>query len=196
MIDADGPPTRTYVDFPSGSSPGAPGPAGCGRQRPARLLAANFVYCPTLALRTDAVGAVPFDESWRFVCDWDLTVRLLLEGRSLVGVEEPLLQQYPRHASQTTARLTFDAQRFTEELGFLRQMQLRAAEGGFPAAARAARRRVATRGHIAGSARPSTSSAAGSVSAPLKATVLARDPRGLDLRHGAQVFVASRQNSL
>ena len=177
VIDADGRPTRTYVDFLKRLvSRGARAGRVAGDSGLARLLAANFVYCPTLALRTDAVGAVPFDESWRFVCDWDLTVRLLLEGRSLVGVEEPLLE-YRRHASQTTARLTFDAQRFTEELGFLRQMQLRAAEGGFPAAARAARRRVATRGHIAVSA--TLDLVRGRVGAArLKATVLWRDLRG------------------
>jgi hypothetical protein len=110
-------------------------------------LAANFIYCPTLALRRASVGDSPFDESWRFVCDWDLTARLLLEGHALVGVNEKLLE-YRRHPSQATARLTQDAQRFGEELAFLKQMAVRTEAEEFHGAARAARRRLATRSHV------------------------------------------------
>ena len=152
LIDADGRRTRTYVDSVkrilarSSRDGDLSGDDGL-----AALLAANFIYCPTVALRRAAVGNIPFDEAWRFVCDWDLMVRLLLEGHRVVGLHEPLFE-YRRHASQTTVRLTNNSHRFTEELGFLARMADHAQERGFPRAARAARRRVSTRGHVALSA--------------------------------------------
>jgi glycosyltransferase involved in cell wall biosynthesis len=176
LIDGEGRPTRTYVDFLKRLvSGGSHSGEVVGDKGLAALLAANFIYCPTLSLRRDAVGDAPFDESWHFVCDWDFTARLLLEGRSLVGLDESLLE-YRRHPSQTTARLTVDAQRFSEELGFLKQMQARTAARGYSAAARAAHRRVGTRGHVAVSA--SLDLAKGRVrQAWTKAKVLARDLR-------------------
>jgi hypothetical protein len=152
VIDADGRPTRTYVDsLKRLVSRGSHAGDVAGDDGLARLLAANFIYCPTLALRRDLVGEAPFDEAWRFVCDWELTCRLVMNGHTLIGLPEPLLE-YRRHASQTTAQLTVDTGRFSEELQFLKTMQVTARERGFPAAARSARRRVATRGHVAVSA--------------------------------------------
>jgi glycosyltransferase involved in cell wall biosynthesis len=152
VIDASGRPTRTYVDSLKGLlARGHRSGEVTGDTGLAALLSGNFVYCPSLSLRRDLVGADPFDPAWRFVADWDFTVRQLLEGRALVGIDEPLLE-YRRHASQTTARMTLDARRFTEELGFLARMEDVAGSRGFPRAARAARRRLPTRAHVALSA--------------------------------------------
>jgi len=152
IIDESGAPTRTFVDAAK---------AVLARRRDlgelsgdaglAVLLGANLIYCPTLAMRRDSLrldeGAAPFDARWRFVTDWDFTVRLLLEGGTLVGVDRPLLE-YRRHAAQTTAQLSRDTLRFDEELRFLRLMATEARRRGFPNGARAARRRVATRSHL------------------------------------------------
>jgi glycosyltransferase involved in cell wall biosynthesis len=152
VIDAQGRPARTYVDsLKAMIARGHRSGELAGDSGLAALLSGNFVYCPSLCLRRDAVGSEPFDVQWRFVADWDFTVRQLIEGRVLVGIDEKLLE-YRRHASQTTARMTLDAGRFTEELGFLSQMARVADDRGFPRAARAARRRVATRAHVALSA--------------------------------------------
>jgi glycosyltransferase involved in cell wall biosynthesis len=117
----------------------------------AALVGGNFICCPTLALRREIVGETPFRADWGFVADWDLTTHQLIEGRALVGIDERLLD-YRRHSSQTTSQMTADARRFREELRFLRSMQVEAARRGFPRSARSARRRVATRGHLAFSA--------------------------------------------
>jgi glycosyltransferase involved in cell wall biosynthesis len=152
VIDAAGRPTRTYVDsLKSLLARGHRSGEVAGESGLAALLSGNFVYCPSLALRRELVGEDPFDPEWRFVADWDFTVRQLVAGRTLVGIDEPLLE-YRRHAAQTTARMTLDAQRFTEELGFLARMEQVAAAQGLPRAARAARRRIPTRAHVALSA--------------------------------------------
>jgi glycosyltransferase involved in cell wall biosynthesis len=152
IIDREGAPTRSFVDVAKallarGRDLGElSGDAGL-----AVLLGANLIYCPTLAVRRDTVGAEPFDARWRFVADWDFTVRLLLEGGTLIGVDRPLLA-YRRHSAQATAQLSRDTQRFEEELTFQRLMAIEADRRRFPRGARAARRRVATRGHVVANA--------------------------------------------
>ena len=112
------------------------------------LLGANLIYCPTLAIRRSLVGADPFDPRWRFVADWDFTARQLLSGHVLFGVDDILLE-YRRHSAQTTAQLSRDTRRFDEELRFSRLMAAEAERRGFPRGAKAARRRWATRLHLA-----------------------------------------------
>jgi glycosyltransferase involved in cell wall biosynthesis len=149
IIDETGAPTRTFVDAAKSALARRrdlaelSGDAGL-----AVLLGANLISCPTLAMRREVLGAEPFDPRWRFVADWDFTVRRLLEGRTLVGVDRPLLE-YRRHGAQTTAQLSRHTQRFEEELAFLRLMASEADDRGYFRAARAARRRVATRTHLA-----------------------------------------------
>lgn len=114
----------------------------------APLLAANYIICPTMCLRRDLLGEAPFRASWRFVPDWDLTVRELLAGRQLYSVRTALLE-YRRHAKQQTSLLTEDSSRFVEEFAFLDEMGARAAELGWTRSAHAAHRRISTRGHVA-----------------------------------------------
>lgn len=111
------------------------------------LLAGNYILCPTLCLNREKVGPAPFDTRWRFVPDWAFTVGLLLGGETLHSIREPLLE-YRRHASSQTSLQTVDASRFVEELAFLDEMGERAAQLGWSASQRAARRRVSVRGHL------------------------------------------------
>jgi glycosyltransferase involved in cell wall biosynthesis len=177
VIDQHGRPTRTLVDTAKGVLARRRNLGELtGDRGLAVLLGANLIYCPTLALRRDALGRDPFDARWRFVADWDLTVRLLLEGRTLVGVDRRLLE-YRRHDAQTTAQLSRDTRRFDEELTFLRLRATDAAERGFPRGSRAARRRVATRGHLAANA--ATDVVHGRLAAArAKAAMLGRDLLG------------------
>jgi glycosyltransferase involved in cell wall biosynthesis len=149
IIDRHGAPARTFVD---GAKSALARRRDLGELSGDRgltvLLGANLIACPTLAMRREALGAEPFDTRWRFVADWDFTVRRLLEGGTLVGLDRPLLE-YRRHAAQTTAQLSRDTLRFDEELSFLRLMAVEAADRGFDGGARAARRRWATRTHLA-----------------------------------------------
>jgi glycosyltransferase involved in cell wall biosynthesis len=111
------------------------------------LVSGNYVFCPTLCLNRELVGPAPFDTRWRFVPDWALIVGLLLDGQTLHSVREPLLE-YRRHPASQTSLQTVDASRFVEELTFLDEVDTRAAALGWPASARAARRRISVRGHL------------------------------------------------
>jgi hypothetical protein len=149
IVDVTGRPTWTAADL---TKKVLPRPRHdhdlAGDEATAGLLRGNYILCPTLCFRVDAVGGTPFDARWRFVPDWDITVRLLLEGRTLRAVREPLLE-YRRHGGQQTSVLTENASRFMEEIEFLDRSADRAASLGWTASERTARRRITLRGHIA-----------------------------------------------
>ena len=113
----------------------------------AGLVRGNYIVCPSLCLRVAAVGAAPFDAGLRFVPDWDLTVRVLMDGGSLWGIRTPLLE-YRRHSGSQTSILTQEASRFAEEIEFLRRVEVEARRRGLPRTERTARRRVTVRGHL------------------------------------------------
>lgn len=148
VIGPDGRPTTTLADVVKRALP-----RRCddhllaGDADLAGLLAGNYIVCPTLCLRVAALGDSPFDASLRFVPDWELTSRVLMEGGRLFAVRQELLE-YRRHDSSETARQTGDATRFVEELAFLDRRAAEAERLGFPIAARTARRRITVRGHL------------------------------------------------
>jgi glycosyltransferase involved in cell wall biosynthesis len=113
----------------------------------AGLLAGNYIVCPTLCLRREVVGAAPFDETLRFVPDWELTTRLLMEGHRLFALRAPLLE-YRRHGGSETSQQTLDSSRFVEEIALLRRRSEEAASRGLPRSADTARRRITVRGHL------------------------------------------------
>lgn len=148
IIGPDGRPTLTLADLGKRLARRPPfdhdvlGDAGM-----AGLLRGNYILCPTLCIRTAAVGQAPFDPRWRFVPDLDFTVRQLLAGRSLRAIREPLLE-YRRHPGSQTSTLTSDSSRFEEEFVFLAQMAEAAEAKGWTRSVRAGRRRVTARVHL------------------------------------------------
>lgn len=114
----------------------------------AGLLRGNYIVCPSLCLRRSLVGEQPFDTSLRFVTDWDLTTRVLLEGGSLWGIRSPLIE-YRRHSGSQTSILTEETSRFEEELTFLARMVAETEAAGMLRASRTASRRVTARVHLA-----------------------------------------------
>lgn len=114
----------------------------------AGLVRGNYIVCPSMCLDVAAVGRAPFDATLRFVPDWDLTVRLLMDGATLWGIRTPLLE-YRRHGGSQTSILTEEASRFSEEVAFLRRVALDAGSRGLLRTERTARRRVTVRGHLA-----------------------------------------------
>lgn len=102
------------------------------------LLRANFIMAPTLCFRTSVLGDRRFDASYRFVLDWDLTTRLLLDGDELVGLPD-CCYRYRRHDANATEQLTRTHLRFREESAFYDRMQGIARARGWDACARLAR---------------------------------------------------------
>lgn len=119
-----------------------------GDRELARLLAGNYLYCPTLCLRRERLPEPAFDPRWGFVPDWALTTGLLLRGEGLYALREVLFE-YRRHGASQTAVLTETAQRFHEEVAFLEEMRAAAASAGWRRSEAAARRRIMTRVHLA-----------------------------------------------
>jgi glycosyltransferase involved in cell wall biosynthesis len=94
------------------------------------LLRANFIMAPTLCFRKSTLGARRFATDHTFVIDWMLTMQLLLDGDSLVGVPD-ICYRYRRHADNATERLTKSQLRFHEESEFYDRMRGVCAERGW-----------------------------------------------------------------
>lgn len=85
----------------------------------ARLWRGNFVCCPSVLYRTEALRAVgPFRTDLRFALDWEWWFRLLCCGFGIVDVDATLLH-YRRHDAAASRVATADRSRFVEELRVL-----------------------------------------------------------------------------
>jgi len=113
-----------------------------------RLLRGQFIFCPTLCYRRDALGLDPFSTEWRMVLDLDLLAGALLDGRRLVGVPDALYA-YRRHDASQTATLTASTERFDEEIAIYDEIAGRAEALGWYRAAAVARAKRIIRLHLA-----------------------------------------------
>lgn len=79
----------------------------------------NYIICPSVLYRTSAVRAIGrFNESLTFVPDWEYWLRGLMQGFSIVGTHEQLMQ-WRRHESTTTLREEATLRRYDEEIALL-----------------------------------------------------------------------------
>jgi glycosyltransferase involved in cell wall biosynthesis len=113
----------------------------CGRQGVKALLRGNFVVCPTLGYRRAILKDRRFSDRWRFIQDLDLLTRLLLDGDTIIGVNQ-VGYRYRRHGANATDMYTRDLVRFREELAFYAALDQQAAERGWSDVARVARRKT------------------------------------------------------
>ena len=97
----------------------------------------NFVCCPSVLFRTDALRAAGgFDARWHYALDWELWFRLLRASHSFATVTRPLLR-YRRHDAAASRARTRDLSRFREEVEVLAQArELGVAAGLLDAGAR------------------------------------------------------------
>ena len=119
-----------------------------GEDAVVRLLRGNFIMAPTLCYRRSRLGERRFSRTWKFVLDWDFTLRLLLEGETLVELAE-VAYAYRRHGESATARYTGNLYRFEEELALYGEMRERTRAAGWMRAERQARAMSATRLNLA-----------------------------------------------
>lgn len=101
------------------------------------LLKGNFIMAPTLCFRKSVLGARRFPLGYKFVMDWELTTRLLLDGDVLVGLPERCYR-YRRHEENATSKYTRTQLRFREESEYYDRMRTKAAERGWDACVRLA----------------------------------------------------------
>jgi glycosyltransferase involved in cell wall biosynthesis len=109
-----------------------------------RLLRGQFFYCPAVSYRLRQVPRPAFEAQWRQVMDLVLYARVLLDGGSIVLVDEPLYR-YRRHAASETQQNSATLARTEEEHAACRELCARAAAMGWRRAVRTGRLRLTVR---------------------------------------------------
>ena len=112
-----------------------------------RLLRGQFIFCPTLCYRVDALAAAPFSDRWRQVTDLAFLADTLLSGGRVVGIPDAVYD-YRRHGESETAKLTASTDRFDEEIAIYDELAGRAEALGWYRAAATARRKRIIRLHL------------------------------------------------
>lgn len=147
VIDGRGAPARSLVDAVKQRLL-APRVATTlrGEEMATSLLRGNWLYWPSLALRTDTVRRIGFRDGLPIILDLALLTDIALQGGSLryTGVVCFAYRRHSESLSQTTLR---DGSRFADERRFYAETAERAARIGWTRAARAARLRLMSRLH-------------------------------------------------
>jgi len=78
------------------------------------LIAGNFIFCPTFCFRKSGLKRL-FSPDLKMVTDFELTLDLLLNDHTLIGLYEKPLFEYRRHGANTTNLLNQNLERFREE---------------------------------------------------------------------------------
>ena len=107
----------------------------------------NFIMCPTLCYRRSTLGARRFDHGWEQVQDLDLTIRLLMDGETLVGTSE-VAYAYRRHPESATWVQSQNRLRFDEEFRLFDQIAAHADALGWDEVARVSRRKRIVKLHL------------------------------------------------
>lgn len=117
-----------------------------GDHMAASLLQGNWLYWPSLALRTDTVSRIGFRDGLPIILDLALLTDIALQGGTLryTGVE---CFAYRRHADSLSQTALRDGTRFDDERRFYREVAAAAARSGWRRAERAARVRLMSRLH-------------------------------------------------
>ena len=111
------------------------------------LLRGNFIPAASLCFRKRVLGDRRFVARYRFVLDWELTLGILLDGHTLVGLPAHALRNRA-HEGAATEQLTRAHSRFTEEIELYREMAAIAEARGWPRCAAGAKHRYLTRLHV------------------------------------------------
>jgi glycosyltransferase involved in cell wall biosynthesis len=119
----------------------------CGATGATALMRGNFIMCPTLCFRHQRLGTRRFDSRWEQVQDLDLTVRLLMEGETLVGSPE-LAYAYRRHPESATTVQSQNRLRFEEEFRLFDEVARAAKDLGWDETARVASRKRIVKLHL------------------------------------------------
>ena len=119
-----------------------------GEELASSLLRGNWMYFPSVTFRRSSIQRYGFREGYDVVQDLDLYLRMLLDGASLVLVEQVCFE-YRRHAASLSSTEAASGGRFREELAFFIEARALALRHGWRRAARAAEARLTSRLHSA-----------------------------------------------
>jgi len=102
------------------------------------LMKGNFICCPSVLYRKQSLpeGAL-FRSELRCVPDWELSIRILLRGGSILGIQKNLFR-YRRHGTSVTDETRINLRMFHEELALRKETASQTAERGWSNAYRSA----------------------------------------------------------
>ncbi|MBW8761690.1 MAG: glycosyltransferase [Microbacterium sp.] len=147
VIGSDGTPTRTLVDEVKQRllTPKKPTTL-VGEEMARSLLVGNWLYWPSLAIRTEPAKRIGFQDGLPIILDLALLIDIAFEGGTLryTGVESFCYRRHAESLSQTTL---LDGSRFDDERRFYVATAQRAQLADWRRAARAARGRAMSRLH-------------------------------------------------
>ncbi len=117
-----------------------------GESMAATLLRGNWLYWPSLALRTETVSSIGFRDGLPIILDLAMLIDIAFTGGRLryTGVE---CFAYRRHAASLSQTSLRDGTRFEDERRFYRETAAHAQARGWRRAAAAARHRLMSRLH-------------------------------------------------
>lgn len=118
----------------------------CGELATASLLRGNWLYTPAIAYRRDHAIDLPMRPGTDAVHDLALVVDILLGGGSLI-VSRDVGYEYRRHRNSHSSGGARTGQRFLQEKQYFADIESELRTHAWPAAARAARRRLLSRLH-------------------------------------------------
>ncbi|MDO4242250.1 MAG: glycosyltransferase [Actinomyces sp.] len=110
------------------------------------LFVGDWLYWPSLALRTEALRGARFLPDYEIILDVGLLMDLITAGARLAVVPD-LVFRYRRHQASLSSEALLDGPRFADERRFFAQQAARMDALGWRRAARAARRHVTSRAY-------------------------------------------------
>jgi hypothetical protein len=150
-----------------------------GEELASSLLRGNWMYFPSVAFRRSWIQRYGFREGYDVVQDLDLYLRMILDGASLVLVEEVCFE-YRRHAASLSSTQAENGGRFREELAFFGEARSLTLRNGWRRAARAADAHLTSRLHSL--VRAGAAARAGDLATARALGSAALDVRGRTLR--------------
>jgi glycosyltransferase involved in cell wall biosynthesis len=104
------------------------------------LIPGNFIFFPTLCFSVKKLGADRFQENLKMVPDFDMTLRMLITGGTLIGLYSKPLYYYRRHENNSTNLYNKNLLRFREERDLYLNLATQLEQRGWSHLAIAARR--------------------------------------------------------
>ena len=112
------------------------------------IVRGDWINGAAVCYRKSLLGDLRWDGAYPMASDLELWSRVLLSDRTMAAARRPPVYCYRRHAAQTTAQLSANLDRFSEEALVLDLIAARAAAREWPSVARVARAKTALRLHL------------------------------------------------
>ncbi len=112
------------------------------------ILRGDWVNGAAICYRKSLLGDLRWNAAYPMASDLELWSRVILSGRTMAGTRRPPAYSYRRHSGQTTALLSENLHRFSEESQVLETIAERAAAHGWHSAAAVARAKTILQLHL------------------------------------------------